>query len=1034
MIGPIKKILQQLKRLKAGKKKSLSRARQMRKLPAKTRAGRRRVKPLAELKALLEGIDKPFIFRSVLLLLALLLLGIGRGNYPLQAVGLLLLLLTARPVVCNVKWVKESSKRIAPWWIFPGMIIAAGMIFTSLKLFLKGSVIAGMINIVLMVVVILASFRAGGERRRVEAAVKERGGIALISWGVMVLGAITFAFLCSRGALAAGMWILALLVIGVFIGSSSLSRGGAAREPDRGRRDLWLILSLIVLDVFLRYHRFGGAPCGINESEGPIALWSQSIAAGIVVPFGYPGGIYFGTNVWMYIAGFFVKLFGFSMFAMRFPALLFTLLTIVYLYLLGREMFGRLAGAAAALVFIFGSWSLFVTGLAFSWIVPVALMVMGSYHLLRGVARGKLLQFVISGACLGFGVYMYQTGLVLLLPALLYLVYLSLSDRGFLRRRIGGILAFLFSYFAVAMPVLQLWYHNHRLLWPVSELAPLFQQGGAAGVLSAAGDSLGTYLLALFKLAPLNAYLNVPVAALLGPIAAGFFVLGALVVLLHWRSERMFFLASWLVCAMLPAAFSRAPLGILTPKFTLVLPLIGIFVGMVLGAGYSVLARQKWAPKNTAASLVIVMLLLIGATGYHRYFNKFCSNPKYMEAYFSSEIRLGGFMRGLTESASAKVGERKAEKQAKTYLSGYWRGSVPSGLFRQNVAIAWTPVRSVTDLLQLGGREQRTVIVLEPLYREVFAWLREFYPRAGYWELKDPVPGKLIRFNDHFHEEIIACALTLKGSDYAAARGLEMTVYEKPGHEGAAQQKLVSRIQLAGAEGGSASWRGSMLAPEQGRYAFGASGRGRFALSLDGREMMAGSLSGDRIAQDLWLAEGLHLLEVKFFAGEEFRVNIVAPLKEGARELGPDDFFTGDRTGGLLGKYYLAGSGFKGQPVLQRIDPLLAFRWDPAGLHIGLGAQFQVEWTGKLIVREPGEYELTTSMEDKLSVYLDGQKVFQSRYLQQKMYGEKISLDQGEHTLRIVDESAGPRLAVVLYWARDGGEREVIPPANLSPW
>ena len=112
---------------------------------------------------------------------------------------------------------------------------------------------------------------------------------------------------------------------------------------------------------------------------------------------------------------------------------------------------------------------------------------------------------------------------------------------------------------------------------------------------------------------------------------------------------------------------------------------------------------------------------------------------------------------------------------------------------------------------------------------------------------------------------------------------------------------------------------------------------------------------------------------------------------------------------------------------------MILFRWDRWTYPQRMECPFQAEWRGKLLVEQAGEYEIEVSLEDTCSVYVGGREVFAGRY-QEKLSSEKIQLAQGEHDIRIVNEEAGLMRTMVLYWARDGGERQVVPYRNLRPY
>jgi beta-glucosidase len=96
---------------------------------------------------------------------------------------------------------------------------------------------------------------------------------------------------------------------------------------------------------------------------------------------------------------------------------------------------------------------------------------------------------------------------------------------------------------------------------------------------------------------------------------------------------------------------------------------------------------------------------------------------------------------------------------------------------------------------------------------------------------------------------------------------------------------------------------------------------------------------------------------------------------------------TGSKTQGLKGEYF-RGRDLAGPPVLTRIDPRIAFRWDRGAPTDTLVAQgeltqasalgvddYSIRWTGKLLPPATGKYELVVGANDGFRLYVDGQVV-----------------------------------------------------------
>lgn len=113
---------------------------------------------------------------------------------------------------------------------------------------------------------------------------------------------------------------------------------------------------------------------------------------------------------------------------------------------------------------------------------------------------------------------------------------------------------------------------------------------------------------------------------------------------------------------------------------------------------------------------------------------------------------------------------------------------------------------------------------------------------------------------------------------------------------------------------------------------------------------------------------------------------------------------------GLRGEYF-RGTELKGEPVLTRIDPRVAFRWDRGAPTDDLVARgelprdkalndehYSARWTGQLLPPITGEYELDVSANDGFRLFIDNKKVLDSWERAERLTGAstKLSLTAGQ--------------------------------------
>jgi len=112
------------------------------------------------------------------------------------------------------------------------------------------------------------------------------------------------------------------------------------------RYKLFLIL-LIIIGFFFRLHGLDKNYSFWNDEEY-VAIFTRAILehGRPVLANGYSSGIYQWLQYWLSAIS--AKIFGLNEFALRFPSVVFGILTIWAIFLLGREMFGRNVGLVAA--------------------------------------------------------------------------------------------------------------------------------------------------------------------------------------------------------------------------------------------------------------------------------------------------------------------------------------------------------------------------------------------------------------------------------------------------------------------------------------------------------------------------------------------------------------------------------------------------------------------------------------------------------------------------------------------------------------
>jgi beta-glucosidase len=125
---------------------------------------------------------------------------------------------------------------------------------------------------------------------------------------------------------------------------------------------------------------------------------------------------------------------------------------------------------------------------------------------------------------------------------------------------------------------------------------------------------------------------------------------------------------------------------------------------------------------------------------------------------------------------------------------------------------------------------------------------------------------------------------------------------------------------------------------------------------------------------------------------------------------------------GLSAAYY-DNPNSEGEPVLERIDPVVNFAWKGASPLSGeIGDAFSVRWTGALVVPVSGTYRLGASGFSGCCLYLDGELIAEYRGIHHAILKSKeVELEAGRlYDLRLEYVNRGLDPQMQLLWSLPG--------------
>jgi 4-amino-4-deoxy-L-arabinose transferase-like glycosyltransferase len=197
-----------------------------------------------------------------------------------------------------------------------------------------------------------------------------------------------------------------------------------------------LLIAAFALIAFFRFHQLQTAPLEMNSDHAEKLLDVYDIQHG-------QPAIFFTRNsgrepFQFYMIDLVSKIFGtgISFMSLKLSTTLIAFVSLIYIYLLGKELGGRWVGLFALLLVGLGFWPnlLARVGLRFSLYPTFAAPVL--YHLLRGLRRGSINDYLLAGVFMGIGLNGYTSFRIMPIVAgvavLIFLLHRSTPE---LRRR-----------------------------------------------------------------------------------------------------------------------------------------------------------------------------------------------------------------------------------------------------------------------------------------------------------------------------------------------------------------------------------------------------------------------------------------------------------------------------------------------------------------------------------------------------------------------------------------------------------------------
>jgi 4-amino-4-deoxy-L-arabinose transferase-like glycosyltransferase len=425
-----------------------------------------------------------------------------------------------------------------------------------------------------------------------------------------------------------------------------------------------ILLAIVGIAAFFRFYQLDRIPPGLYPDvaiNGTEAI--EGLKTGQFKLFYPENNGREGMMIWL--DALFISLFGPGIYALKFGAALAGVLTVVGIYLLGKELFGKKGENAALLASFFlatSFWHVNFSRIGFRAILTPLCLIFAFYFFFKGFRTKKIFWQIPAGLIFGAGFYTYisfRLAVPLLIAALTGWFLYCWRGRlpvNFLR----AAAMMLASVFAVALPI-GLYFLGH----PGDFMGRANQTSvfSASNPLLALGRSLGLHLGMFNIYGDGNWRHNFSGSPQLFWPVGIFFLIGLVLaakrMAAHFKSRDFgiefnscLLMLAWLFFLLLPGILTQegSPhalrvIGIIPPVFLL--------AGLGGWAAYDFI-KAKWA-KKTALALSLIFLAAVAGSEYYKYFVQWANNGNVFDAFTEIFYNEGKLLSSLSADSRTVV-------------------------------------------------------------------------------------------------------------------------------------------------------------------------------------------------------------------------------------------------------------------------------------------------------------------------------------------------------------------------------------------
>ena len=217
---------------------------------------------------------------------------------------------------------------------------------------------------------------------------------------------------------------------------------------------------IMVVALWLRVSRLGVVPLAMNQEEGFAGMGALDVIEGrLSNPFGFGpvtawGWTYYSA-LYFYGQALFIKLFDVNVFSIRLFSAISGTLSVIFAYLLAREIWGRSVGIISCILVAVAGIHIHFSRFGFPFIHTCLFGTMTLFFIVRSIKNKAPADFALAGFSIGLAQYFWTASRILPFIAFIFFIFKIIQKRNFLPQYYRGLII-LFAAFVLAVAPLAL--------------------------------------------------------------------------------------------------------------------------------------------------------------------------------------------------------------------------------------------------------------------------------------------------------------------------------------------------------------------------------------------------------------------------------------------------------------------------------------------------------------------------------------------------------------------------------------------------